>query len=628
MKNLQSDKRNDLIAYLIIMVVAIVLFWRANYGFIWSDEPYYFETAYRFLQGDKPIVNDWYTAQIYSVLLVPYMKLWKAIAGVGFSGLFLFSRYLYVIIQFIVGIICYRFLRVKSRISALIASVLFMLYCRGNIATISYYSICSACLLLTLIMIYHALTSQEDDRPKSKERFGDIMYWLFSGILWGIVIICNPYLLILCMVYYIVLAKYMHQKKKPLLLLILMVCGVAAVGISFLWYIIRDSQISDIIEGISHVMSDESYYGSENILYKLFSGFLYIANRFKITIILSFMSFVYLVIKNISAYRNRISPVISNTKIKRALFIVNTLILLIDVIYPAHSAYTVGTSMAAIAIWGMQMYLLSDNKDYGFFIMIYVPGWIAALLMSASSDTHFSATTQGMMIAAVASVFFGMRLLSELQRAILPVINRSIRMLLVGTLSAFFIIIALVTVYDRIFLVYRDKPINQLSVRIENGPASGIITTEECARRYSAIIDTVAKISDIDGNLYLMNFCPWAYLVTDMRCSPYTAWRIMPDVDDKLGQDYYELHLEKFPDIVLRLSYENTEYDDTTESFNGNKNDMSDDNSELDYAWNHSRIVSELSDMDYRIIDVPCGVMYIRNTDEYDWITKEEFEEN
>lgn len=42
----------------------MLLLWRSRFGFIWSDEPYYFETANRFIQGDMPIVNDWYTAQV------------------------------------------------------------------------------------------------------------------------------------------------------------------------------------------------------------------------------------------------------------------------------------------------------------------------------------------------------------------------------------------------------------------------------------------------------------------------------------------------------------------------------------------------------------------------------------
>ena len=59
-----------LIPYIVMTMIAILLAVRAKYGFIWSDEPFYFSTANRFLQGDKPIIDEWYTAQIYSILIV------------------------------------------------------------------------------------------------------------------------------------------------------------------------------------------------------------------------------------------------------------------------------------------------------------------------------------------------------------------------------------------------------------------------------------------------------------------------------------------------------------------------------------------------------------------------------
>lgn len=623
MKNIQSEKIKDLFAYLIITLLAAILLWRAKYGFIWSDEPYYFETAYRFLQGDKPIVNDWYTAQIYSVLLVPYMKLWKMVVGTGFTGIFLFSRYLYVIIQLIIGLICYRTFRKKSRIAAITSSVIFMMYCRGNIATISYYSVCSASLFLALIMTYYSLTNTNSFNVyASKGKLGS--FWLMIGVLWGIAIICNPYLFLLYIVWFAVLFIRIIRERKAQFVLLYTLLGTVAIGFPFASFILHDVELSEIVNGISYVMSDDSYFGSTSMGYKLLSGFLYIANRFRYTIVISFISMVYLLIKNVKKLRNRLQSAHIDKNQKLFLVCLNSAILLIDVVYPVHTAYTAGSCMAAIAIWGFQMYLLSDKKDISIFAMLYVPGVVAALLMSSSGDTHFSATTQGMMIAATASVFFGMSAIHELKNHLYGIESKKRNFLYLACGIIYFIVF-MTAFYDRIVLVYRDKPITYLTTSISEGPAKGISTTEECLRRYNAITETVDKLATIDGNLYIMNFCPWAYLLTDMKCSPYTAWRIMPDTDDNLGQQYYELHPDKFPDIVLRLSFDNIEYDEKTSNF-GENNTMGDNNSRLDYAWNHSKLVNELKDRHYRTVNVPCGKLYVNNSGEYKWISEELFD--
>ena len=144
---------SEIIPYLLLTVVFILLLWRSRFGFIWSDEPYYFETANRFMQGDLPIVNDWYTAQIFSVLLVPFVYVWKLFSGGNFTGLFLAARYCSVCLQFIVAILCYRLLRKHSKQVAFTGAALFLVYCRANIGTFSYY--CDLCIKVTLNGIHY-----------------------------------------------------------------------------------------------------------------------------------------------------------------------------------------------------------------------------------------------------------------------------------------------------------------------------------------------------------------------------------------------------------------------------------------------------------------------------------------
>ena len=190
-------QRCEAILYpLLLTIVFIILLGRSRYGFIWSDEPYYFSEAFRFLKGDAPIADDWYTTQLYSVLLIPFMWLYRLFISPYFMGLFLAFRVGYISLQFMVSLWIYRTFSVKSRQGAFFAALFFLLFCRGNIATLSYYAVETMCLVISQVWIWNRLTVTR----ASAFRAGCI------GLLWGITIICNPYLLILLLTEFLYLS--------------------------------------------------------------------------------------------------------------------------------------------------------------------------------------------------------------------------------------------------------------------------------------------------------------------------------------------------------------------------------------------------------------------------------------
>ena len=613
---MNTDKKQqcwEIISYLVLTAIFLLLLWRSRFGFIWSDEPYYFETAYRFIQGDLPIVNDWYTAQIYSVLLVPFVYVWKLLSGGDFTGLFLAARYSSVCLQFAVALLCYRMLRKHSPKAALVGAVFFMVYCRANIGTISYYMVGSAAILLSFVML---------DVFVRRGVHRTIRHFIV-GLLWGVAIVCNPYLLLLFLPFFMILCLRTVQKKSntfDLGSLVALFCGTACVAVYFIGYIVyKGVTIRGIMSSLGYIMSDPSYYGSGGLLMKLLYSFAYVANHFRYTIPLSVVSAGYLLLQYVRGAR------LSEKKIL-ILFVINTVILIMDVVYPARSVFTIGSAMAALSIWGWQIFFLTKQKDWKSFWFFYVTGCLIALLMGASSDTHFSATTQGFMIASVGTVILTERFREEACK--MWQLKKKERVLCKYLLYISVLLVLLYSLYDRIFLVYRDRPIDQLKVRIEAGPAKGISTTAVCAERYDTISAVMRKLNGTKGNLYIMGFCPWGYLYTGMSCSPYTAWRIMPEAEDSLGCSYYTEHPDKFPDIVLRLSYDYSEYTDATVTPDSDKKLIHQDEENriiMNREWDSTWLIGELKRQNYRRISVNCGTLYIRNTDEYHNINSELF---
>ncbi|WP_026503694.1 hypothetical protein [Butyrivibrio sp. NC3005] len=543
--------------YCILIVVAIVLAWRAKYGFIWSDEPFYFSTANRFVQGDRPIIDEWYTAQVYSILLVPLLKIWKKVSGGEFDGIFIFFRYLYVASQMLIAFFTYKVLSKKGYKTAILAAILFMISCRGNIITISYYSVSLGSLLLSFLMLLSDLESV------STSKIRKCIKSFIVGILWGIAIVCNPYLLALLFSMYLFLIwkvnsnkvncdrenrdKENHNTLKTKLTNLftkisnalgticdsqknydintrMIFMGTFFVGVSVLIYVFKSADINSFSQSLEYITQDSSYYG--NGLVKFFGAFLYIANHFKFTIAFWGLSFLYIISRTI--LKKKIDD-----KTKNALQCVNICVLLINTFYPLRNIYTLGANAVALTLFGGIVYLLTPNRNKTIFNLFYLTGIVALVLMCASSDTHFSATTNGCVIAGIGTLL----LFEDFWKQTRYKCNYAAALVIIVSL--------IITFGERLSFVYRDDSLGKLDTTIESGCAKGIVTTAEKAKCYEAVSNTIKSITKKDANFYIMGFCPWGYLNSDMKCAAYTTWRIMPDMQDDLGDAYWKNYPQK-----------------------------------------------------------------------------------
>lgn len=62
------------LAAIIYGAVIIALFWKSRYGYAQLDEAFYTTIAYRFLQGDLILYDEWSNTQLSAVLLLPVIK--------------------------------------------------------------------------------------------------------------------------------------------------------------------------------------------------------------------------------------------------------------------------------------------------------------------------------------------------------------------------------------------------------------------------------------------------------------------------------------------------------------------------------------------------------------------------
>ncbi|MBQ6575193.1 MAG: hypothetical protein IJL90_03700, partial [Lachnospiraceae bacterium] len=149
--------------HIIFAVSFLVLLGRAFMGFCWSDESFYVSTADRFLRGDIPLVDEWYRTQLSSLVMVPFLAVYRLIAG--YNGVILYFRILYLIFSTAVAYVWYRVLLGHySRSAALLTSLIIMFYAHLGNATFSYYMLSELFFLLFLILVYDSCHAPNSGR--------------------------------------------------------------------------------------------------------------------------------------------------------------------------------------------------------------------------------------------------------------------------------------------------------------------------------------------------------------------------------------------------------------------------------------------------------------------------------
>ena len=83
--------------------IVVLLFWKCNYGYAILDEAFYPTIAYRFMQGDAILYEEWSNTQLTGFLLLPVLMLYQAING-GMDGIYLYIRYVYTIFKILIAV--------------------------------------------------------------------------------------------------------------------------------------------------------------------------------------------------------------------------------------------------------------------------------------------------------------------------------------------------------------------------------------------------------------------------------------------------------------------------------------------------------------------------------------------
>lgn len=523
---------------MIISIIAFIIFVRNFYGFDWTDESFYLSIADRFFKGGIPIEKEWNPAQLFGIVILPIYSAYIKIMGSS-DYIYLFFRMYFLFLAYITSIGIYVLIKKigYSYSVATICSIIFLLYSRASIPSLSYYSMSLITYSIPCFIIFYL------NYFKVESKKINFSLSFIIGFLLVIAICSNPFIIIIYIIGFISSVVMARKDSIWFCRIVGGLIGSGTLAIIITLFLFSRTSISHIFKNIKFIISDPEHE-SRNFLIEILRWFNNILKEYDlVTIVVLCMLFIYII-----TYHIKKKEIKYKTKI--LIFYMISIICFIQLL---HSLKMIGMAYIALSIYGFFAYLLTCKRNKLVFYNIYVPGIFLSLAWKFCSNTGITTMTIGFVLSAIASVIFLYDFIYEIKENRdeyekgIPSIFRVISFGLI-------ICSIIITLYLRVVYVHRDAPINLLNKEIIYGPAKGLITTEENFSNYNSIIsalDIINSVYNEDKHIFISKLLPWGYIYSNQKVGAYSTWRI--PMDSKLGIEYYKNNPEMSPDIVLVL---------------------------------------------------------------------------
>lgn len=512
---------------ILLFAIGVLLGVKAIYGFGWDDEGYYLSIVHRFYMGEIPMYDEWYPSQLSGVLLLPVYFLFKIITGSG-EGVVLFFRWFYLFVLLLDSVFVYAVISkwTKKPLIAFFSAAFLLIYSTENKALFSYSDL--AVVFVSLAMV--SLIAK--DAWGSKKRYLDI----FSGMCYVCALFANPYLIVVYVYMIIVTAvKYIVMKNKECIFdLLAFTVGCCLIGFAFIGYLLGNASIGDLIKSFGYFMNFPGH-AAKNVLVDLVKWFWYVIKPYSIPLIgLQVILFGYVLF---GIYKRRI------TMPKKILFGIEMICAISYILiqyFFMDDKNVIGIAYIPLAILALFCFLMTINRDWKIFCIIYLPGMLMSIAYQCSSDTGIFAITTGFVVSAIASVVM---IYGFVQENDMRVMNKSCWILLLIILVYTGIIRVSYCRYNEFEEVY--------NARMENGPYKGIITDEKQKQYYEESLKDIEVIETNvkeDDTVLILGNNMWMYLCLDRCIGAPTTWRMT--IDHEYFAPYFEMHADKKPEII------------------------------------------------------------------------------
>lgn len=220
-----------------------------------SDECHQIATAYRFWQGDSPLVDDWSSEQLHGLVLLPVLSPFLAFTK-STEGVVLYLRIVYLLLKFVVAIWAFYKLKNKNNImNILFGILLWYFFSPYNIDTLTYQAMPLIMLMIAVVILYA-------EEPKPWE-------CIVSGAVYALSVLSQPFWVIS----YIPILVFLFLKRTTMKKFLLFFhIGIGTIFILFCAVVLINSSVTEIIDNIIFIIEEQDHdlsgLGLYGILYQ------------------------------------------------------------------------------------------------------------------------------------------------------------------------------------------------------------------------------------------------------------------------------------------------------------------------------------------------------------------------
>ena len=519
----------------LLVLIGLVLIWRAFYGVNYNDEMYYADCLYRLYQGDVYLVHDWQIHIMSFIPVYPFYALFHLITGSN-EGVILYLRILYTIFQLGVATVCFLRLRHLGW-GSLFVSLVYLLFTPFNIAAMSYNT-----MGLGFAMLVFSLLTGPKHHPRRD--------FILCGICLAFCILSTPFALILYILYGAVCIiqsllckykKYQGWDEFSLSAFMWITAGAFLIFLIFGILLLQRASLSELSQTFLYNFRMPGYEQNPSQWVEKLSGYF---DRV-------YSSYPYLI------WWTGLASLISVFDKKRTAhalwYLLPSTGLVLYYLYTYSTQYHVPTNFCImpLAFLGFLCFFLLPRKNWKYFWLWFVPGMLYSLCSHFASDTGILCITSSFVLCSSIGSLFLFDCGQEIIR------NSGVRWMgkaAAGCIFAALTVHLCVTGYLRITFFYNEAPLSELTAQVKVGPAKGLYTTSSMAAFHSDRVEGLQSLALTEKDtLLVMGMEPWAYLCTDASCAAYSCW---DSYDEYLYKVYLDIFPEKYPSIVYSTNFE------------------------------------------------------------------------
>lgn len=524
-----KDEIKKSILFLMFFLTATSLIIKSLYGVGWNDEAYYIVLAQRFSQGDFLLYHDWYPTQWSGIILAPLFAIYHSLIG-GTEGIVLFFRLFWTAFTILESLMLWRFIRkiAGKDLYAFLSALFLLIYSTENKALYSYSDMAVHFLILLIVLLWIA------SEKKNK--------WLIfvAGMLMALIVICNPYALIVYIWFTLAEIIYAIRNKKSLMNWLIFTIGAMALGLPIVIYTLINAPLNDVLKGLNYMLSMPDH-PAKNLLIATLKWFWYLLKSYTIVGIAIQLVIALYILRGLikDSLTDRIRKVVFYLELLLSVAYVIVQYTLMD------DKHVIGIAYVPLSLTAIILYLLCKKKDKRQLLLVIIPGLLLSLAFQWGSDTGIYAMMTGTAVSVIITPLIFDEFLEELECK-----NRKSLYTFTYTI---FILVCLYTLGQR--LIYSRPGIyeNEHNVRVDSGVYKGILTDEKQRGYLLETQKSVEEIVDntIDGDNVLVlgsaDNC-WIYLEIDRGIASFFAFRV--DSDHPYFEPYYEMHPDKIPKYI------------------------------------------------------------------------------